>query len=180
MLYIVTALKAEAQAFIDKYKLQKSKLSHFSVYSNDVMMLIVSGVGVSNATHATQTFINHYDITDDDIYLNVGICGASKNYQIGEVLEIGAISYNTKTTKLPNNSEITITCVDEEVNEESYEVVDMESYGFYDALIHSPAIKNFHIIKVVSDHFEPDIITKENTKALIFKALETIQDYIKG
>jgi hypothetical protein len=38
MLYVVIALKAEAQAFVDKYKLQKSKLSRFTVYFNDAMM----------------------------------------------------------------------------------------------------------------------------------------------
>ena len=79
MLYIVSALKSEAQAFVDKYKLTKSKLSNFTLFSNTQMMLIVSGVGVNNATRATQTLINHYDITDDDIYLNIGICGASPN-----------------------------------------------------------------------------------------------------
>ena len=48
MLYIVTALKPEAQAFIDKYKLIKTKLGLFSLFTNDDMMLIVSGVGIKN------------------------------------------------------------------------------------------------------------------------------------
>ncbi|MDB2562490.1 hypothetical protein N9X61_02685 [Sulfurimonas sp.] len=174
MLYIVTALKSEAQAFVDKYKLKKSKLSNFTVFSNADMMLIISGIGVENSAHATQTFINHYDITDDDIYLNIGICGASKQYEIGALIELGTIVYNTKSISLTNNSNEILTCLDEVAYEDNFEIVDMESFGFYDAVIHSPAIKNFHILKVVSDHFEPDKVTKDATKSLIFNAIDAI------
>ena len=57
MLYIVVALKPEAQAFVDRYKLSKSKLGNFTLFSNDNMILIVSGLGVQNSTQATQTLI---------------------------------------------------------------------------------------------------------------------------
>lgn len=179
MLYILTALKPEAQAFVDRYKLKKSKLGNFTLFSNDSMMLIVSGIGVNNAAQATQTLINHFDITDDDIYLNIGICGASSKFAIGTLLEIGTLIYNTKSTSLPSTSKNTITCVDEEMEENLYEIVDMESFGFYDAVIHSPAIKNFHILKVVSDHFEPRKVTKEKTKSLLFNAIDAINIIIK-
>lgn len=174
MLYIVVALKPEAQAFVDRYKLSKKKLSDFTVFYNEKMMLIVSGLGVKNATFATQTLINHYDITDDDIYLNIGICGANKRYKIGDLLEIGAIKYKQNTSSLTNNSKKIITCLDEESTDENLEIVDMESFGFYDAVIHSPAIKNFHILKVVSDNFQPQKVTKELTKSLIFNVIDDI------
>ena len=173
-MYIVTALKSEAQAFVDKYKLKQEKLSHFKIFSNDMMMLIVSGIGVQNAAHATQTLINHYDITDEDIYLNIGICGARKNYDIGQLLEIGTIIYNTKSMPLQSTSPIHLNCLDKEAVDNTYDVVDMESFGFYDAVIHSPAIKKFHILKVVSDHFEPEQVTKEKTKSLIFNQIDAI------
>jgi len=69
-----------------------------------------------------------------------------------------------------------INCVDEAIDENRYEIVDMESYGFYDAVIHNPAIKNFHIFKVVSDHFEPERVTKDGTKRLMFDVLDDIID----
>jgi hypothetical protein len=50
----------------------------------------------------------------------------------------------------------------------------MESFGFYDAVKHNPAIKNFFIFKVLSDHFEPDSITKDKTKSLIFHQIDSI------
>ena len=166
MLYIVVALKSEAQAFVDRYKLKKSRLSDFTLFSNENIMLIVSGLGVKSSTQATQTLINNYDITDNDIYLNIGICGADNNYEIGELLEIGKIEYDLKIINLQNQSKKTITCLDEEETTNAKPIVDMESFGFYDAVIHSPAIKNYHILKVVSDHFEPSKVTKEGTKKI--------------
>lgn len=173
MLYIIVALKAEAQAFVDKYKLNKSKLGNFTLFSNANMMLIVSNIGVANARRATQTFIDQFDITDDDIYLNTGICGAQKRYEIGQLLEIGSVVYNDISYDFKADKK-KIVCLDAEANESFHEIVDMESFGFYDAVIHSPAIKHFHILKVVSDHFEPHKVTKEFTKELLFNVINDI------
>ncbi len=178
MTYIVTALKPEAQAFVDFYKLKKSKLANYTAFMDENITLIISGLGVTNARLATQTLINHFDITDDDIYLNVGICGASGSYEIGELLEIGSIVYEEDNYTFKNDKEI--TCVDSEVSAGDYNVVDMESYGFYDAVIHNPAIKNFYIFKVVSDHFEPHKVTKDKTKSLIFNVINDINSSIKN
>ena len=174
MIYIVAALKAEAQAFIDKYKLTKVKLANSTIFVNDNMTLIISNLGVTNARNATQTLINQFDITDDDIYLNIGICGATTSYEIGSLLEIGSLVYDEIAYEFKKERK-SITCVDEAISENIYEIVDMESYGFYDAVVHNPAIKNFHILKVVSDHFEPERVTKDGTKKLIFNVLESIE-----
>lgn len=173
MLYIVVALKSEAQAFVDRYRLQKSKLQNLVFYENEDIRLIISGIGVKSAREATQTLINQFDITDEDRYLNIGICGASTSYKIGQSLEIGSINYEdiTYSFDIIKNE---ITCLDAAAKETKHKIVDMESYGFYDAIIHNPAIKNFSIIKVVSDHFEPQKVTKKNAKMLVFNALENI------
>ena len=177
MLYIITALKSEAQAYVDKYKLSKSKLKEYLLFSDENIILIVSGMGVVNARLATQTLINQYDITDDDIYLNIGVCGANSKYNIGSLLEIGSLSYNGINYVFKNSLE-KITCVDEVISKDLYKVVDMESYGFYDAVIHNPAIKNFHICKIVSDHFEPEKVTKDGTKKLISKNIDAINNIL--
>jgi hypothetical protein len=177
MLYIVTALKPEAQAFVDKYKLTKSKLQNFTLFQNENIRLFISGLGVRNARLATQTLINHFDITDEDIYLNVGICAASKEYDIGDLIQIGCVSYNDIAYSF-DTTKAQITCLDSESCDSRYKIADMESYGFYDAVIHNPAIKNFHILKVVSDHFEPNAVTKEKTKTLLFEKIDDIQNII--
>ncbi len=173
MFYIITALKSEAQAFVEKYKLTKTALNGFTFYSNAKIKLLVSGLGVQRAREATQTLINHFDITDEDVYFNVGICAANTLYEIGDVLEIGSIIYE-ENSYVFDTTKKEILCLDEEANEEKYALVDMESFGFYEAVIHSPAIKDFKIIKVVSDHFEPESITKDTTKALINKAIKEL------
>jgi purine-nucleoside phosphorylase len=174
MLYIVTALKPEAQAFIDKYKLQKESLKSYKIFTNKNIKLIISGLGVKNSMLATQTLINNFDITDEDIYLNIGICGASTKHKIGELLNISTIEYKKKKYQLKENILKTITCLDKEVSTDKYEIVDMESFGFFNALIHSPAIKHRYILKVVSDHFEPHKVTKDKTKSLIFNVIDDI------
>ena len=179
MIYIVTALKPEAQAFVDFYKLNKSKLGNYTLFSNDNIKLIISGLGVTNARGATQTLINNFDIVDDDIYINIGICGASKIYDIGTLLELGSIIYKEQVYSF-NTSKKEILCIDTEASSQLHKIVDMESYGFYDAIIHSPAIKNFHILKVVSDHFEPQTVTKEKTKALLFNVINDINTIIQN
>ena len=178
MTYIVTALKPEAQAFVDFYKLKKNKLGDYTAFSNQNITLIISGLGVVNARLATQTLINNFDITDDDIYLNVGICGASREYEIGQLLEIGSITYEDINYVFKDAKEI--VCLDSETSDNNYSIVDMESYGFYDAVIHSPAIKNFYIFKVVSDHFEPHVVTKDVTKSLVFNVINDINSIINS
>ena len=179
MIYILTALKPEAQAFVDFYKLRKRKLDAYTLFSQDNIKLIISGLGVRNAREATQTLINNYDITDNDVYINIGICGASKVYEIGELLEIGSVLYKEQIYSF-DKSKKKIICVNEEISNDNHEIVDMESFGFYDAVIHSPAIKNFHILKVVSDHFEPQTVTKEKTKSLLFNVINDIQTIIQN
>lgn len=178
MIYIVTALKPEAQAFVDFYKLKKSKLGDYTAFIDKNITLIISGLGVLNARLATQTLINNFDITDDDIYLNIGICGASREHEIGQLLEIGSITYEDINHPFKDKEEI--VCLDSEASDSSYDIVDMESYGFYDAVIHSPAIKNFYIFKVVSDHFEPHVVTRDKTKSLIFNVINDINSSINN
>ena len=109
MNYIVTALKPEAQAFVDKYKLKKNKLADFTVYQNEQLVLIVSGLGIENATLATQALLDNFNITDHDIFLNIGICGANRNHKIGDLLEISSIDYDGKIFKLNDKDGYTIS-----------------------------------------------------------------------
>ena len=177
LLYIVVALKAEAQAFVDRYKLEKSSLGMYKLFNDANIRLIVSGMGVLNARNATQALINAYDITDEDIYLNVGICGAESSIALGSLLDFSSVEYEGIEYKFKEEGE-KITCVDKPLSEPLCKAVDMESYGFYDAAVHNPAIKNFHILKVVSDHFEPESVTKEGAKKLLFNQINAINSLL--
>jgi len=179
MIYIITALKPEAQAFIDRYKLTKSTLNGYAFFYNNDIKLIISGIGIKASRRATQTLINYFDITDNDIFLNIGICGGDKIYEIGELVKIGSILYKEEIYEIDKDIKNSLTCQDmEAVGNSNLSLVDMESFGFYDAVIHSPAIKNFHIFKVISDYFEPQKVTKDTTKSLIFHKIDAINESI--
>ena len=178
MLYIVTALKSEAQAFVDRYKLKKTKLNNHTLFIGSSVTLVISGIGVYNSKIATQSVLKNFNIEKDDIFLNIGICGGSKEYKIGQLLEIDAVSYKDKTFLINKRNIHTLTCVDEELSEERYKLADMESYGFFDAILKSSHVKHIYIFKVVSDNFEQLSITKELTKSLIFNAIDDINKII--
>ena len=178
MIYIVLALKSEAQAFVDALKLKKSKLSTFTFFYNDTFSILVSGVGVQHARLATQTLINHCDIYDTDIFLNIGVCAAQPTYAIGSLLEVASLEYKTQHFYL-HTTGVTLTCLDEACSDANvYEAVDMESFGFYDAVVHNPAIQHFSIFKVVSDHFQPHTLTKDGVKSLLFQKIDAILEII--
>ncbi len=178
MLYIHTALKPEAQAFVEKYKLKKKKLGQFTLFTNEHISLIISGLGILQTQEALQVFIKTHKLTSDDIFINVGICAASKKYNVGELLEIASVRYRSKTYPLKHPfTDPCITCVDTPISTSKYELVDMESFGFYTSL--HDKIKQIYIFKVVSDHFEPQNVNKEDTKKLIFNAIDGINTIIK-
>jgi len=176
MLYVVTALKSEAQAFVDKYKLSKTKCDDFTLFTAQNIKVIISGIGINNAKSATNTLIKHFKPESRDIFVNIGICGASKEHKIGELIPIGSIIYRDREHIFNKNIFISITCKDTEVYEDKYNIVDMESFGFYEA---TKEIKNRYIYKVVSDHFEPETVTKEKTKRLIFNVLQEVMQKVK-
>lgn len=175
MNFVVMALRCEAQPFVEKYKLSKEKLDGYIFFQHKDFCIIISGIGVDNARLATQTLINHFDLDDEDSFYNIGICGASRRFELGECIEIGSIEYDGVLEHFSDRGE-QICCVDEPLEQEgSCEIVDMESYGFYDAVRHNPAIKKFAIFKVVSDYFEPSRVSKEHCKQSILQAMDVLK-----
>ncbi len=169
MIYIMTALKSEAQAFVERFRLQKERCEGHTIYKGKDMVVIVSGVGVQNAKRATQAICRSFDTDADDIFLNVGICAAQKDIKISQLIEVGSIKYNGFVYTF-NDTAKEITCLDHEAEDDIYEIADMESFGFYSAL----EDRDIYIFKVVSDHFEPHKVTKDGTKSLISGAIDDI------
>ncbi len=148
----MVALKAEAQAFVDKYKLKN--------YKNENISVFISGIGKENMQISTCQVLKNF--TDKDKIINVGICGASKNYELGELID---------------GMEKKITCVDTQISEDKFDIVDMESAGFLEA---TQNIQNRYIFKIVSDHFEPKSVTKDKAKKFIFDKIDEIIKRVDG
>ncbi len=147
MTYLIFALKPEAQAFVDRFKLGKTK-------SNNFLSIIVSGVGKENMYQCTQKILKR--MQDGDKIANIGICAGNNSYTIGELI-LDAKELHCEDTP--------------QYDAKSYKLVDMESSGFLKATQDLP---NSYIFKIVSDHFEPDTITKEKTKKLIYDKIDEI------
>jgi purine-nucleoside phosphorylase len=164
MIYIVTALKPEAQAIIEKYKLTKSNSKELAFFYNRYIILIISGLGINNSKIKTKLLIDFFDINDKDHLFNIGICGANDTYNIGSLCEISMVNFKDETFILNENTQNTIECLQTPANDNKYNIVDMESFGFYEA---SKDIKNVRMFKIVSDNFEPYKVTKDKTKKLV-------------
>jgi len=131
----------------------------------------VSGLGQENAKKATQTLLEYFSIKEQEQIINVGICGASKEYSLGELIEVNGVMYKENFYRLNSREGKTLTCIDSPAIDNKFTLVDMESFGFYQAV---KGMKNAYIFKIVSDHFEPQTVTKERTKNLLFRQIDEI------
>lgn len=178
MLYIITALQTEAQAFVDYYKLQPTDLDNYTFFSNEKVRLIVSGSGVDNTMFATQKLIDTYDLESQDIFIHVGVCSADTQFETGALIEIGTLCYHDKEYVIHSYLSQTLTCYDEETIQMQATLVDSESFGFYEAIRHSIVIEKFHIFKVISTHKTAQKVTPKQTKSLLFNIIDGINKII--
>lgn len=185
MLYIVAALSAEARPFVERFGLKRVHSLPFTLFENEEIKLIISGMGILNAMMATSALLGHCPPKNDDLLINIGICAAPKNFKVGDALLIHKIDYKGHSY-FPDIlfehelNESDILSVDEPVENDLQTPVDMESYGVYKA-----ASRFFHthqilFFKVVSDHFEPQAVTKELAQELISKNIPDLEEVISS
>lgn len=77
MIYIVTAIYAEAQPFITRFQLKKESFhTRFQVFLNKEadLCLIISGTGSVPAAVAVSSICTEYGAGRGDFLLNAGIC----------------------------------------------------------------------------------------------------------
>ncbi len=169
MIYIFCATKSEAQAIVEYKKLKKRKQGALTLFVSDTVTLCVSGVGKEAARKAVNAFKKEFSLMKDDIVLNIGIAAAPPHIPIGSLCVIGRVVTNDKEYRMQAKGE-TLTCKNEAVSTYHTTLVDMESCVFAEHFL-----PNLTIYKVVSDHFDPSVVTKEGTKALIAAVLAEIE-----
>ena len=171
MTYIVTALMSEAQPIIEFLNLTKKEDKIFPIFSNHDITLIVSGLGKINSAIAV-TYIK-----PTNKIINIGICGSS-SYKIGNHYKIKKIidKSSQKVLHICKDGE-TITCVDtpqNNPNEFKNTLVDMESFGFYQASKKFQKSENIELYKIVSDSISDTILTPKEVHNLIYPHLSSI------
>ncbi len=160
MVYILTATKTEAQALVEHFKLSKKD----NCFGNEKIEVYISGVGLENAYHLAKKLQDRVSL--EDTVINIGIAAASKQYAIGEIVTIKKVCFEDEELIISKEGEKLLTC---KTPQKRYQetIVDMEGFGFTKVF----AKYNFKIYKVISDHFEPEKITKDGVKKLLKNAL---------
>lgn len=177
MTYIVTALKSEALPIIDFFNLLKNDDLKFKIFVNDKITIIISGIGKINSAIAT-TYLSPQP---NDKIINIGICGGT-NHKIGEIFQIKKIidKSSNKVVHIKNIANLnatTITCCDLPQNDPKKfknTLIDMESFGFYEASCKFVEKENIQLIKIVSDKISDTILTPKEVHNLIYPHLKSI------
>ncbi len=181
MLYFIIAHSAEAQPVIQHFKMQRVYKFSYTMFEADNVRLIICNTGIDNAMMATSVLLAHYIPTSNDLLINIGICGAPG--EIGTMLLVHKITHNHHSC-FPDIlfkhdlQEISLKTVDTPCVSRSDNAVDMEAYGIYKAASRFFKAHQMVFLKIISDNFQPESITKEATKRLISSKIAIIQNTI--
>ncbi len=86
---IIVATKIEAKEIIKQNNFTLLYKQPFNVYTNDKMILILSGISKTNAAAATSFLLTTYDI---GVVINIGAAGSTSNKsQIGDIHSINEV-----------------------------------------------------------------------------------------
>ncbi len=181
MKYIITALDAEARVLIESYSLKRCFDLPYTLYTNEETFLLVCGMGKINALMATSALLGYRIPKEGDLLINIGICGAPEHCEIGETLLVHQIIDNERhyyPDILYSHPlrETSLLCVDAPQSSPSEFPVDMESSGVFLAASKFFKLHQMAFLKIVSDHFTPEKVTKEGVIDLVRSNLNIIED----
>lgn len=185
MIYLITALDAEARPFIDSLRLKRDYSLPYTLYTSDSAVLLVCGQGKANAMMGVSALLGLHRPGKTDLLLNVGICGAPECYPVGEallihqILDEGRRYYPDILFRHPLR-EAPLACVDSPQAQALETPVDMESAGVFQAASRFFKLHQILFLKIVSDHFSPQSVTKEGVVELMKRHTSTLQTLIEN
>ena len=91
---IITALRDEAEPFIDRFKLAKDKnQSDLLVFNDENCSLLITGVGVDRVKRTLPVFLERIPNFDNVALFNIGIAGGHPDKtEIGEVYPVNKVT----------------------------------------------------------------------------------------
>lgn len=204
MLYIVTAMYAEAAPFIKYYDLKRDKLmKRHELYmseENDVCLLITKPGKISAAMAVTEMLVTH-EPANEDFLVNIGVCGSCENtsnasgstkssdnnapiFICNDILDhdTGRHYYPDMLFKHPF-SEAGIETCSVVVNDKSLvtmPLVDMEASAIYQAAVSFFSPHRMSFLKIPSDKLETSQVTKDTVTGVIEANLAMICEWIKS
>jgi adenosylhomocysteine nucleosidase len=189
MIYISVALGIEAKPIIKYFNLKRdNSIKKLQVFKNERVTLIITGVGILKSAIALTYILSQSEIDEDDIFLNIGICGAkSEKYSIGDIVLCNKI-INSELEKsyYPDmvfnhyfkegsleSFNTPVYCGDEVVGD----LVDMEGAGLFEATTYFFQSYQLNFIKIVSDYLDREV-EKNQVEELILKSLPQIDNWL--
>jgi nucleoside phosphorylase len=179
MKYIVIALVSEAKPLIVYYKLKRIIGVDFYLLGGEDILLCISGIGYDKASNALKQLLSYRKAKTEDVLINIGLCGSPVNNKLGELLLIDKIAYEEETYSLTIDIEHSfkqskLLSVTEAQTEALEILVDMEAHAILIESLKTMHSKQLLFIKIVSDHFKPESLTKNLAYALINKQIKNI------
>lgn len=179
----VVAMPSEAKPINRHFGLiRDNKATPYSVYRNQGVALIITGVGSEISEHATRWL--HQMLPGPAIWINVGIAGHS-HLPVGEALLASEILHQTSgkrwQTALPASppcgSAPLITCAEPETEYADNALYDMEAAGFYSAASTVALPQQIHCFKIVSDNPQSPVhsINREKITQLMNDQLHLLE-----
>lgn len=193
MVYFLTALYYEAKDIIEHYKMKKvMEVTKFQVFKGENELLIISGTGGIKAVVAAAYLLTSFGYNENDIFINVGICGAPGHKAcIGEVFLCNKLidSFSLKAFypdmlfKHPFK-EGTLESFSEVVNDAGKknietDIADQEGAFVYEAVSTFLKPENIYIIKIVSDILNPGTVTPEYIESLMSDNMPKVYDWLQ-
>jgi len=185
MIYLITALDAEAKPLCDHYRLKRDTSLPYTLYRNDEMTLLVGGIGKANTMMALSALLGWRIPEAGDILINIGICGAPSEYTIGEALLIhqifeGERRYYPDVLYPHTLREAALRSIDSPQSMECTHPVDMESSAIFQAASRFFKLHQMAFLKIVSDHFTPESVTKEGAIDFVRSHVNTLDELIRN
>lgn len=183
MIYLITALDAEARPLCEYYHLKRDTSLPYTLYKNEEIVLAVSGMGRTNALMAVSALLGWRIPEEKDVLINIGICGTPSDYRIGEALLIHQIldgdrHYYPDILYSHSLRETSMRCADTPQSLCGDYPVDMESGAIFQAASRFFKLHQMAFLKIVSDHCTPELVTKEGVMELLRSHVNTLDSLI--
>lgn len=194
MIYFLTALYYEAEDIISHYRMKKvMEASKFQVFKGENELLVVSGTSGIKAVVAATYLLNNFKYNEDDIFVNVGICGAvNSDFSEGEIILCNKLidSFSKKAFypdilfrhSFNEGTLESFACTvgkDTKQNIDA-DIVDEEGTFVYEAVSMFLKPHNIHVIKIVSDILSPGSVTPAKIKDIMAGSLPEIYHWLEG
>ena len=188
MIHIVTALPSEAKPLIQHYRLKgHSAENGFRLYENDIIRLIISGIGKCAAAAAC-AYLQGLEPKGKHIWLNFGIAGHN-TLSIGEAIlahkvidaATNAVWYPPLLFTPPCETAVVISVDQPKTSYIASIACDMEASGFYATASRFNSSELIHVFKVISDNSSHPAqqISNKLVQKIIEERLDILDKFIQ-